>query len=673
MDKGQDSQIYCRTLYSLGHGCALWGPEPNDDLPSEYRESGTRVGDVGVVTSDGRFDFLFNICLPEDDPVNQYNGVPPGFTPLRWDKKCLKTIRWFRPQKPICSKDSTQWNLELEGTASMFGLPVGVGGGIGVIFNRERGAVVMPGMDGADRTDASNKALFIKYAARHGVSWYEFVNGTLGREADNGELYLITGFDKTNAWENAVVYNHSTTKSCYLAFTSGGLGADGRLKLSTSTSHESSLISRCSSDEGSHNQSLFIRGFRISVRQGIRAKFGSKVKVTSMYRSTPGEVLDKVSGGIPFGGTSSSNWSPGGSPASGGSSLSLESFYSMSDSDSNLSSGESATSIEDDDFAPDTKIHHPLVAINEYVLQTRADSTVVVSHDDDWISLLSEQDGYALPDDATLIERFRRKLSVVVNAHGSSDTIKTKGGTVAEAATFTGAAKATPKLLHQATLPQTPKEPPAKELPDHLNGATIEIGIPCIIQITLSPNSSTPTTSNSSLTGRKKLKALVKYIGQVEGEEGSWVGVEILSAAFSSAFGGSSHTIRDREISDSGMSPPPPSVIKATDLGWHDGTYQGIRYFTLSPPTNFFNKKEQRVDEDETGGHYRWADRKFAGAGVGMVRKRSGNSEFENTVGRDIEALKTPTSDGVAEKRGLFVRPEEVLHVVGVDGVDDDL
>ncbi|KAK1235314.1 SCF ubiquitin ligase complex subunit cdc4 [Marasmius sp. AFHP31] len=369
MDKGRDSQVYCRTLYSLGHGCALWGPEPNDDLPSEYRESGTKVGDVGLVTSDGHFDFLFNVCLPEDDPINRYNGVPPGFEPLEWDMKCLRKAKWFRPQKPICSKDSLQWSLDIEATASVFGVPVGAGGGIGVVFIGEQGAAVMPRMDGADRTDASNKALFMEYAARNGMSWYQFVNGTLGREADNGELYLITGFDKTNSWENAVVTNHSTSKSCQLAFTTGGLGAEGRLRLSHSTSHESSIISRCSSDEDFHNQSLFIRGFRIS-----------------------NELI----------------------PGSDSSDLGSE--------ESELSSGDSATSVEEGDLVPDPKIYHPLVAINEYILRTQVDSTVVVTHDDDWIPLLNGgQDGDTLPDDPTLINRFRAKMTVILNAHGTLD------------------------------------------------------------------------------------------------------------------------------------------------------------------------------------------------------------------------------------------------------------
>ncbi|KAL0069280.1 hypothetical protein AAF712_003645 [Marasmius tenuissimus] len=255
---------------------------------------------------------------------------------------------------------------------------------------------------------------------------------------------------------------------------------------------------------------------------------------------------------------------------------------------------------------------------------------------------------------------------------GSSDTIKTIGGTVTKA-TASSAAKATPKPTRKVTAPQTSEEP--RELPAHLNGATMEIGIPCIIQVTLPPLPS-PAMNNSKMTGRKKFKALAKYIGQIEGEDGSWVGVEVPSAAFSSSgLKGSSNMTTDAEMSDSGISLPPPSVRRAKNPGWHDGTYQGIRYFTLSAPTNSSsNKREQWGDADETpaGGYYQSAHRKFASAGVGTVRKRFGDSEIGGTVGRHTKRLKTPTQGGAAEKRGLFVRPQQVLYVVDAIDADDD-
>ncbi|KAL0059197.1 hypothetical protein AAF712_014091 [Marasmius tenuissimus] len=355
----------------------------------EYRTSGIRVGDVGLVTADGCFDFLFNVCVPDNDPINQYNRVPQGFEPLAWDGKCWRGEKRFPPQEPICSKNSKQLNLDIEANVSMFGLPIGGGGGIGVMFSQEAGAVVMPGVDGADRTDASNKAIFLEYAFRNGESWYRFVNGELGREADNGELYLITGFDKTNSWENAVIYNRSSTNSFSLAFTTGGLGAEGRLRLSKTTSEGASLSHRYSSDESLYNQSLFIRGFRISVRQGVRSRWGTKVKVASTYKSPQSEALDSLPGGPPFGGLANRSWSD---TTTGDNSVSPhDDALSTSDSSDSGSEGwsiESITSIEEDDFIPDYKVYHPLVAINDYILESRHDATVAITHDDDWISLL---------------------------------------------------------------------------------------------------------------------------------------------------------------------------------------------------------------------------------------------------------------------------------------------
>jgi hypothetical protein len=46
----------------------LWIPQSNMVLPILYRAQGVRVGDVGIFTESGAFDFLFNICVPRDAP-----------------------------------------------------------------------------------------------------------------------------------------------------------------------------------------------------------------------------------------------------------------------------------------------------------------------------------------------------------------------------------------------------------------------------------------------------------------------------------------------------------------------------------------------------------------------------------------------------------------------------
>ncbi len=54
--------IYTKLLLRRGHGYPLWIPESDYNLPDAYRDKGVSVGDLGILTDDGGFDFLFNVC-----------------------------------------------------------------------------------------------------------------------------------------------------------------------------------------------------------------------------------------------------------------------------------------------------------------------------------------------------------------------------------------------------------------------------------------------------------------------------------------------------------------------------------------------------------------------------------------------------------------------------------
>ena len=63
-----------------------------------------------------------------------------------------------------------------------------------------------------------NIARFNKYATDNVADWYKFVNGRRGREAKNGDVRLVVGFDKTTSWGIATFVNQTQQNSCRLKF-----------------------------------------------------------------------------------------------------------------------------------------------------------------------------------------------------------------------------------------------------------------------------------------------------------------------------------------------------------------------------------------------------------------------------------------------------------------------
>ena len=96
----------------------------------------------------------------------------------------------------------------------------------GIVFesSASEGAVLtMP--RGARSEDLANFARFREYAAANVAEWYKFVNGPRGREAKNGDVRLVVGFDKTTSWGIATFSNQTQQSNCRLKFgLSEGVG-----------------------------------------------------------------------------------------------------------------------------------------------------------------------------------------------------------------------------------------------------------------------------------------------------------------------------------------------------------------------------------------------------------------------------------------------------------------
>jgi hypothetical protein len=105
----------------------------------------------------------------------------------------------------------------------------------GVVFESyaSEGAILtMP--KGARSTDLANYARFREYAAANVADWYKFANGPRGREAKNGDVRLVVGFDKTTSWGIATFANQTLSQQngCQLRFSPC---EEGRLMSSAST------------------------------------------------------------------------------------------------------------------------------------------------------------------------------------------------------------------------------------------------------------------------------------------------------------------------------------------------------------------------------------------------------------------------------------------------------
>jgi hypothetical protein len=117
VDPPKDNEIYERLLRRKGRGFALYVPQPNRRLPIAYQRMGIRIGDVGIITPDGGFSFLFNICVPHDDPINP-RILPEDFSPLQpalTDAGCRGIFPvqfWQLPGKRINRKKESESNAK---------------------------------------------------------------------------------------------------------------------------------------------------------------------------------------------------------------------------------------------------------------------------------------------------------------------------------------------------------------------------------------------------------------------------------------------------------------------------------------------------------------------------------------------------------------------------------
>jgi len=104
-------------------------------------------------------------------------------------------------------------------------------------------------------------------------------------DAYNGSLYLITGYDRTNCYEN-ISFSSSDSSAALISFRfSWPFGDVARLGFSHSSLHDHEY-KKGSSRAGHtlHNLTTFIRGFKIMLREDLVPGLREKVKVVNINK-----------------------------------------------------------------------------------------------------------------------------------------------------------------------------------------------------------------------------------------------------------------------------------------------------------------------------------------------------------------------------------------------------
>ncbi|KAJ3714421.1 hypothetical protein C8R42DRAFT_613654, partial [Lentinula raphanica] len=179
-----ESQIYAQSLLLRRKGYPLWEPKShNARLPGIYKEKGVHIGDIGILTDSGGFDYLFNVCHEATHPLN-VGRVPDDFKPITgiadddidegvttYDMCHISSninhiypSQMHRPRAPV---------NQFEGLSKKFGK------GLSFQSTISEGALLILPEDGK-HVDHRQLATFANYATDNAIMWYQHIGGPLG-------------------------------------------------------------------------------------------------------------------------------------------------------------------------------------------------------------------------------------------------------------------------------------------------------------------------------------------------------------------------------------------------------------------------------------------------------------------------------------------------------------
>jgi hypothetical protein len=159
--------------------------------------------------------------------------------------------------------------------------------------SNEGAVLILP--DGGSRCNLRPLNKFREYAMLQAEKWYQFVNGQLSRMVSDDSLYLVTGLDKTSSWGVASISNLVEKTAFSLTVT-----ATDDTSIPATRRYAWDRTGQVTARAGPRhqaryeNQCIFIRGYKISVREDlISAALKGPANVSHIIDLNPSDVLAK--------------------------------------------------------------------------------------------------------------------------------------------------------------------------------------------------------------------------------------------------------------------------------------------------------------------------------------------------------------------------------------------
>ncbi|KAJ7458392.1 hypothetical protein B0H11DRAFT_187049 [Mycena galericulata] len=367
-----DQAWYVHLMLTRRRGFPLAEPLLSLTLPEEHLRKGICIGDIGSIFEDvGIFDFLFNIFLPADDPINGgENNVPRNFTPLN----CLAHEEIIQQNYPPNSHVTT-------GFAKMrSSLPI-FSNALSFRSTSSRGAIcALP--HGSMVEEWRDLRALRRYAISQAEDWYHCAITKRGRLLLNGSLYFITATEKTDAWGTATFRQLEYGNTCMHLVPRD----DPNQSYPFYWCHSPASVSTPTSQQlGENSHCLFLRGFKISLGHRAWSTATERRRRIFKHHDPRTSWIARLFAWLPKTIVSLLWTRP---------SWFANAYFAT--------------------FPK--KFFHPSTVISEYLLGRVPNAEVVIVHDDDWTAVISD-DEQDLPDAAEMIRRIQNKYKIV-NDHG---------------------------------------------------------------------------------------------------------------------------------------------------------------------------------------------------------------------------------------------------------------